>query len=421
MSLSINPATTLTSTTELRGIPLKTGQVLSAIVLEANQHTGQALLSLAGGQVRVQTQQPLTTGSAIRLTVQTPGPPLVLSLQPDPPATTPATASGGAQPTALLNRLLGELAQRLNQTATPRLAQGDPSGEATGQPSAATRSSLATPSAPLAERASTETTAVPLVSLPKVLQRALLALGETPQTNPPTAPPSPRPAAQLADALASLLQNNSLPSPAARAQPMAAPPHTLHAALRTAALQLRQTAPSPASPAPSDAAPSVPAPATPTATQTLVNQWLTQLETSQLRTAVQQLNGQPAWLIDVPVNWQEQAHRLQLTVQPDHTAAQAPTGDSPWRLDFALDLPGLGALHGSLRLQGQALRVHLYADRVETQTALNAELPRLDQHLRAAEFTPDHLAVYPGPPPASARDRLTPTIATPQALLAVKV
>ena len=140
-----------------------------------------------------------------------------------------------------------------------------------------------------------------------------------------------------------------------------------------------------------------------------------------MRSAIQQLSGQPAWLLDMPINWQNEAQRLRLSIQPDSSHTPTQTEPAPWQLEFALELPQLGTLHGSLRLEDSAIRVRLYAEYPTAQTLLQNELARLDAQLRAADFTPQQLAVYAGSPPASARNRLTPPLAPEQALLAIKV
>lgn len=430
MSLSIQTTPTVTSTTELRGVPLKTGQVLSAIVLEADQRSGQALLSLAGGQVRVQTQQPLTAGSAIRLAVQEVGPPLRLSIVPE---TTAAAPTPDAPNAALLNRLLGALAQRMSPanpgTASPQHSpqSSTESSSAASNPTPPTANR--TPNAPIHLAGGNPTPPVPVAALPTSLQRALLSLGGSPTANHFMAANSPTirdipplEPAKLAQTLSELVRHNSLP-PAAEpnATPNAAPlaASTVHTALHRAALELRQAIHLPADPAPtSHASPAAPATTTPTAA---VAQWLNQLETSQLRSAIQQLSGQASWLLDLPVQLDDHAQRLQLAIHheaPDeHTHADA----APWQLDFALDLPNLGAVHGSLRLQENRLSVRLYANQPAAETALRSELPRLDQHLREAQFAPDALAVYAGPPPAAVRDRFTPLLPTDPNRLALKV
>lgn len=423
MSLSIQTTPTVTSTTELRGVPLKTGQVLSAIVLEANQRSGQALLSLAGGQVRVQTQQPLMTGSAIRLAVQEVGPPLRLSIVPESAPTASMPDSPNA---ALLNRLLGALAQRMSQASAGTTAtQSSPQNSVKNSPNTAAESlpeptpspSARTPSASIRLAGGTSAPPVPVASLPSNLQRALLPLGggadnET-VAHSPTTPLTPAPSApaKLAQALGDLVRQNSLPT----THPTTAATGSVHAALQRAATELRSAA------VPMNEASS---PATPTATtppSVAVAQWLNQLETSQLRSAIQQLSGQPSWLLDLPVQLNNHAQRLQLTVQREASATHRDAEKAPWQLEFALDLPNLGAIHGSLRLQENRLSVRLYAEDTEAQTALRTELPQLDHNLRAAQLTPDALNVYAGPPPAAVRDRLTPPLPFDPTRLAVKV
>ncbi len=411
-------------TTQLHGVPLKSGQTLAAIVLKADAATGKALLSLAGGQVAVQTNQVLTAGSAIRLTVKDAGPPLVLTLAKQTAgealnhAPVPNLATNRAinltpnQPShrTLIQTLAGQLFQRLSTAQTEPAASGSP-------PTTASSSQAPSTLAP---------------ALPPQLRAVLTSIDALLAPNKPNArePAGTRLGEQnLGKELARLVATLSLPaaSPATTSAPL---PPNLKDELHRAAQQIKQAAtldtlkstqpkaqteqaahsqPTPAE-ASTKASPPNPSEAS---LQATLDQWLNRLDVSQLRTALQQLQGQPAWMLDVPVLIRDQPQRLQLAISEDNTHPENPANHSTWQLDFALNLPKLGALHASLRLtlrqQNQNdLTVRLYADTPQAQTELTTPINELAEHLRAAGLTPRELAIYLGPPPAVVTQRLKP-------------
>lgn len=385
--------------TELRGTPLKQGQVLAAIVLQSSNAKGEALLSLAGGQLSVQTRLPLQAGTALKLTVSELGPPLVLQLAQE--GGTPA----GAKPSQnLQTRLLALLFQRTNQstaataqtsTATPTTTSTTLAGTTTPPQTATAQAALANLVAGTAVATVATVTKAPallLSALPAAVRAALPRLD---------APPLP---AIMATTLTKLVATLSLPEQVARPGGRDTSAVDLKTQLKVAAQAIKSGLNTPSSAQTGDARS-----ATHT-TQVLntLSDWVSRMDISQLRTALQQVQGQTSWLIDVPVVIAEQPRRLQLTVsQEDEATAQA--GDSAgWQLDFALDLPQLGPLHGSLHLKTTDLTVRLYADEPDARHRLSQSLDQLATQLRRAELNPKELNVYPGPPPKTVLARLTP-------------
>ncbi|OYY55681.1 MAG: hypothetical protein B7Y53_03400 [Halothiobacillus sp. 28-55-5] len=419
-------------TTQLHGVPLKTGQTLAAIVLKADAATGKALLSLAGGQVAVQTNQALTAGSAIHLTVKEAGPPLVLTLAQQTPGQTPpqTTSQAPAQSAMRLNppsnqTLVQTLStQLLKQLGTSPTASAPNAASAEPSNSPASASGLALALLPQLRAA--------LTSIDALLSPNIKASAEpTPPRGSLTGEQKPgqeKPGQEnLGKELARLINTLSLPTafPAATGAPL---PPNLKDELKRAAQQLKQAAaldtlkntqpkaqtePTTRSQPLSNEASASPPNASNANLQATLDQWLNRIDVSQLRTALQQLQGQPAWMIDVPILLHGQPQRLQLAIHEDNTQPTDKSKQSAWQLDFALNLPTLGALHGSLRLEQTQqnpndLTVRLYAENPQAQTELTAQIFDLAEHLRAANLSPRELAIYLGPPPAAVTQRLQP-------------
>lgn len=401
------------STIELRGQPLRTGQKLAAIVLQSNTTTGKALLSLAGGQLSVTSRQPLAAGSAIQLTVRDLGPPVVLGLTPSSGANTPARAT---MPTPV-QTLISLLASRLGASNNAGVHGV----------------SIAGKMPPAVENTATnQSTKVELPLNLRTVLPTLDSLLTTPRTTSPSGQTNKPSGEQLfAQTLIQLITRNSLPSLPANTEDRAGGRHgvaDLKTQLKLAAQQLKMQATLSSAAKESGSAsqntkpstgPSTPAqvagpmshqtgPAHANPTQSNLEQWIGRLEVSQLRSAIQQIQGQPTWVVDVPMMLGGQPRRFQIAIQEQAQEPHSETATA-WRVDFSVDLPELGPLHGSLSLQSSDLTVRLYADEPQARVKLDESLEQLADHLRAASLTPKELSIYPGPPPNAVRERLSPS------------
>lgn len=393
--------------TELRGLPLKTGQRLAAIVLQANQSTGKALLSLAGGQLTVTTRQPLATGSAIQLTVKAVGPPLVLGLTPSPGENMATKSTLQTPVQTLISLLMSRLSASSSSSTLISMLKTD------ANPAQGSQTNTISPAA----------APQPLkLDLPLSLRMALpnldpvfnaLRAGQPSPTLNPMQSGKPITEETLARSLTQLIVTNSLPVVPRNASP----DHRtsdIKSQLRLAAQQIKTQAhlESLGKHSVTTSKSVVSAPSTQTSTQATaiqssLEQWISRLDVSQLRSAILQIQGQPTWVVDVPMMLAEQPRRVQIAIQEQSQNTNPPT-ESTWQLDFAIELPSLGPLHGSLSLQSTDLTVRLYADNPEARIQLDASLDQLKEHLRAASLTPKELSIYPGPPPEAVQERLSP-------------
>ena len=460
--MKIDSTLIASTATELRGLPLRTGQTLAAIVLQANQSTGKAVLSLAGGQLTVNTQQPLTTGSAIQLTVRDVGPPVVLGLTPSPSENTAAKSTLQTPVQTLVSLLMTRLSASTNSSTLASMLKTDVSPAQGPQTNTTTTSNATsiTNADSTAGKPQVGTTSTPAVTqslkldLPLSIRMALPSLdpvlnaaraGQLSPTSNQMQSGKPVAEQTLARNLTQLIVANSLPVLPTNA-PLDQATSDIKSQLKLAAQQLKMQASlestgkevvttsrgalSPASPQATaqttsqassqansqasvqSASTAIPQSASQTVAQTTslqssLEQWVSRLDVSQLRTAIQQIQGQPTWVVDVPMMLAEQPRRFQIAIQ-EQSQNTNPPAESTWQLDFAIDLPELGPLHGSLSLQSTDLTVRMYADKPEARMQLDASLDQLAEHLRAASLTPKELSIYPGPPPKAVQERLNP-------------
>ncbi|WP_322628749.1 flagellar hook-length control protein FliK [Halothiobacillus sp.] len=388
------------TTTELRGVPLKQGQVLAAIVLRSSNANGEALLSLAGGQLSVQTRLPLQAGMALKLAVRDLGPPVILQ-----PVTEGPTSIGSKPTQDTQNRLLMLLFQRTNQPA-----QGSNILQS-GTSAAMTASRMMTTSSPQTTTSAGQTQTSQQANLTAgmvIAKNATLLLSALPaavRTALPKLDVPPVPAI-MASTLTKLVTTLSLPEQIMRPVGGQVAASDLKTQLKLAAQVIKSGLTTQSAPA-TDAR-STPAPTHQSQVLSQLSEWVNRMDVSQLRTALQQVQGQPSWLIDVPVVVAEQPQRFRLTVSQEEEEVTQSGDAAGWQLDFSIDLPGLGPLHGSLHLKTTDLAVRLYADEPDSRQQLNQSLDQLAAHLRLANLNPMELTVYPGPPPNAVLARLTP-------------
>lgn len=232
------------------------------------------------------------------------------------------------------------------------------------------------------------------------LQRLSQALQKLPQ-NPATAqadapavpaqPPAPPPipvrfaeALAMATAFAPTSDPAATPAPAAVSTTPAAtdtPPPLLQLPLQP---QARMSAPD-----------------TPDAF-TLAGGMLKHVQAALSRIEIMQLEAHPsaspqAWMIEVPVRDDDGFDVLQLRFEEEAGGDRA-DATPQWTLGFTLDPPGLGAIHGQIRLRGVQVTVDLWAQHDAAVLALEEQTSVLSQLLEGSGLQLAQLRVRQGTP-----------------------
>lgn len=231
------------------------------------------------------------------------------------------------------------------------------------------------------------------------LQRLAQALQQLPQTstpasgNPPampvrptTLPPLSAPA-QFAAVLAvasapapPALPTSTVAAPLAPAQPDTPPP------LLQLPLQPQARQPAPAA----------------LDVLTLAGGMLKHAEAALSRIEIMQLEAHPAaspqaWMVEIPVRDDDGFDVLQLRFEQESAHGQADAA-APWTLGFTLEPPGLGAIHGQIRLHCAQVNVDLWAQRADAVQALEEQTSVLSQLLEGSGLELVQLRVRQGTP-----------------------
>ena len=347
---------------------LRIGQILQAVAMSANAN-GRVRLRIGDSEVLAQTRLQTTVGQKLSLVVIKAGALPELSLmQTTSSAELQALALKSALPRQLpLDRILDNLTRIGNQ---PVLAQFPQLQEAIRRLLAGLPSTLSLKSGQHLSRAFRET---------GLLMESHLIQGST----------------ATADLKANLLRlltqlNIILNLPAGKAP-------------------ARETA-TPGSPLPR--VPPEAHRASPEQLQTYVLRELAdQTRGALARIQLNQLSSLPAgerepqlWQFDLPLRHVDETDVFRLRIAKEEAFDKA--GDAPeWTLTIRFDLAPLGPMEVRLSLAGATVSTHFWAEREDTRTHIEQQLPQLGSAfarsgLSAARFTV-HRGIPPEPPPAT--------------------
>ncbi|WP_233840705.1 flagellar hook-length control protein FliK [Dyella sp. 2HG41-7] len=121
----------------------------------------------------------------------------------------------------------------------------------------------------------------------------------------------------------------------------------------------------------------------------------TDVQAALARLEVAQLQANPNhWIVEIPVQDDEGADVLQLSLKHEEDAQQ------DWTMGFSLDLPSLGPIVGELQLRGLRLSVRLWAQLRDTVDLLEAQFDHVRKRLDATGLFLDQLTCQFGLPQA---------------------
>ena len=135
---------------------------------------------------------------------------------------------------------------------------------------------------------------------------------------------------------------------------------------------------------------------------TLAAGMLKHAEAALSRIEIMQLEAHPsaspqACMLEVPVRDGDGFDVLQVRIEQDAEAAQA-MAEPNWTLGFTLDPPGLGPVHGQIRLRGAQVNVDLWAQQDAGVDALEQQTSVLSRLLEGSGLQLGQLRVRQGTP-----------------------
>lgn len=121
----------------------------------------------------------------------------------------------------------------------------------------------------------------------------------------------------------------------------------------------------------------------------------TDVQAALARLEVAQLQANPNhWIVEIPVQNEEAADVLQLSLKHEPEAEQG------WTMGFSLDLPTLGPIVGELHLRGLRLSVRLWAQHRDTVDLLEEQFENMRERLNTTGLFLDQLSCQFGLPQA---------------------
>jgi hypothetical protein len=139
--------------------------------------------------------------------------------------------------------------------------------------------------------------------------------------------------------------------------------------------------------------------------QALLDGLRTSTEQSLARLALHQWSavenaesGQLRWLLELPLRSGDGVDLVHLLMERERERS-VPDQTPVWRVDMALDLPGLGPVHVRIAVSGDQVGTRLWVSDENTVARVRRELPKLREALEGRQLKVRDLGCAPGEPP----------------------
>ncbi len=109
-------------------------------------------------------------------------------------------------------------------------------------------------------------------------------------------------------------------------------------------------------------------------------------------------SGQLRWLLELPLRSGDGVDLVHLLMERERERG-VPDQTPVWRVEMALDLPGLGPVHVRITVSGDQVGTRLWVEDENTVARVRGELPRLREALEGRQLKVRDLGCAPGEPP----------------------
>ena len=132
--------------------------------------------------------------------------------------------------------------------------------------------------------------------------------------------------------------------------------------------------------------------------RTSTDQALARLALHQWSAVENAESGQLRWLLELPLRSGDGVDLVHLLMERERERS-APDQTPVWRVEMALDLPGLGPVHVRIAVSGDQVGTRLWVSDENTVARVRRELPRLREALEGRQLRVRDLGCAPGAPP----------------------
>jgi|GEM_PF-1958522 hypothetical protein len=132
--------------------------------------------------------------------------------------------------------------------------------------------------------------------------------------------------------------------------------------------------------------------------RTSTNQALARLALHQWSAVENAESGHLRWLLELPLRSGDGVDLVHLLMERERERG-VPDQTPVWRVEMALDLPGLGPVHVRITVSGDQVGTRLWVQDENTVARVRGELPRLREALEGRQMKVRDLGCAPGEPP----------------------
>jgi len=137
-----------------------------------------------------------------------------------------------------------------------------------------------------------------------------------------------------------------------------------------------------------------------------LKQLLTAVESGLARLQTQQLASVPVddatrqvWQFEIPLKNQTEISTLMMRIEQDDSPENKNTQGSTWTVALNIDMEELGHIHSKIRLTGEHVSTHFWADQQKTVSKISGQMERLSEALTRLGLKVEHMTASLGVPP----------------------
>lgn len=130
-----------------------------------------------------------------------------------------------------------------------------------------------------------------------------------------------------------------------------------------------------------------------------VESGLARLQTQQLASVPVDDTTRQVWQFEIPLREQREIHSLMMRIeQEDQNDATANSG-STWTVSLNIDMDEMGHIHSKVRLTGENVSTHFWAEQEKTVQKISGHLDKLSKNFELLGLTVQHMTAALGKPP----------------------
>jgi hypothetical protein len=130
-----------------------------------------------------------------------------------------------------------------------------------------------------------------------------------------------------------------------------------------------------------------------------VESGLARLQTQQLASVPVDDTTRQVWQFEIPLREQREIHSLMMRIEQEDRHDAAENSGSTWTVCLNMDMEEMGHIHSKVRLTGENVSTHFWAEQEKTVQKISGHLDKLSKNFELLGLTVQHMTAALGKPP----------------------